>query len=56
MVVSHEIRWASDAVKADCHDVDLIIEKMRDCEKHTKESQVGLIEFSNKAIDIWKSI
>src|SRR5690554_4879047 len=56
MVVSHEVRWASDSIKADCHDVDDIASKMRDCDKYTHESQAGLASFSNGAIDIWSKI
>lgn len=56
MVVSHEVDWASEGVKANCHDVDLIVEKMIGCDNFVFENQTRLNEYSEKAIEKWKNI
>lgn len=53
MVVSPEVRWASDEVKANSHDVDSIIDKMKTCHLYVKNNQVRLREHNEKAIELW---
>lgn len=55
MVVSHEINWASEQSKADCHDVDMIIEKMETCHNFTLENQKSLLAWSQMAVERWEA-
>lgn len=55
MVVSSEVRWASDKCKADAHSVKDIVQKMREAESHVAESQSNLIHYADNAIRMWNT-
>lgn len=55
MVVSNEVRWASEGCKADAHSVKDIVQKMREAENHVAESQSNLIHYADNAINMWNT-
>lgn len=56
MVVSSEVDWASKESFADCHDADLIVDKMIGCDKFVQSNQKNLLEYSQRALSKWKEI
>ena len=54
MVVSHEIRFASDKAKACPNNVREIASKIKEAHLHVDESRVKFVNHNNKAVAMWK--
>lgn len=54
MIVSDEIRFASDSIKCNINNIDEMVSKMETAHLHVEESRDKLLAHNNKAVESWR--